>query len=51
MNPSEFGGVDGLVQPLPHEMTPAERLRAMHRGEVVESELVVPPIHGGGQDE
>lgn len=34
---SEFGGVDGLVQPLPHVPTAREQLIAIHQ------RLVLPP--------
>lgn len=35
---SEFGGVDGLVQPPPHEPTAREQLIAMHQ------RFVQPPL-------
>lgn len=37
--PSEFGGVDGLIQPDPHPMTPGEAAPALARA----------ALHGDGE--
>lgn len=36
--PSEFGGVPGLVQPLPHEPTPAEEAALMRAQDPMDTE-------------
>lgn len=52
MKASEFGGSDTDktlgIQPAPHQLTPAERLRVMYNSD--ENEVEVPPIPGLATD-
>lgn len=39
---SEFGGVPGVLQPAPHEMTPRETLHAIYTSDTTDPEGPVP---------
>lgn len=48
---SEFGGVDGLVQPPPHESTPREQLIAIHQRFVLPTNDTAEAVPGDMRDD